>query len=379
MFLANVGCSSAAAKPSKPLTLEAAVKAFNPEAVVQILEAMPLEEKKSEKTYSAMNAAAGKGDPELLKAFLTGGVPIRGNSKFGITPLMIAARDGRAENVKLLLDWGADRKAVNERGMTAYDYAGLHGFPEVAKLIAEGQGPMGAFQSPSRTSCAGSELTSQQKWVLSTYAIVDVFKGEGCLNLGGRAAKDITVAAHVADFLGDSWRIRDRGGLIDRLTWLRDKGDRTEFDELRKKAHAWGMTELVVHQKTVWDRVAKEKLANAWSLDAVVGDQGIIAWDLINLIWFANKGFAAGYLKEEEAWAWMEPAAKRLQASFHSWKDCQDSFVAGHQFGTKGTDTNDQFKNIELALLDPKNSNSPWNTCPWDTPLADPDLMDARR
>jgi hypothetical protein len=55
----------------------------------------------------------------------------------GNTPLIHAARRGRAEAVKLLLDRGADVQAIDQDRMSALMQAIDRGYPEIAKLLIE--------------------------------------------------------------------------------------------------------------------------------------------------------------------------------------------------------------------------------------------------
>ena len=58
-------------------------------------------------------------------------------NKYGSTALMLAARFGTAENVKVLLDAGADVNARNEDGGTALIYAARFGTAENVKVLLD--------------------------------------------------------------------------------------------------------------------------------------------------------------------------------------------------------------------------------------------------
>lgn len=51
------------------------------------------------------------------------GADVNARYKDGVTALMLAARAGTAESVKVMLDAGADASAKDFSGRTAWDYA----------------------------------------------------------------------------------------------------------------------------------------------------------------------------------------------------------------------------------------------------------------
>lgn len=53
------------------------------------------------------------------------------------TPLILAAKLGHNDIVKLLLKWGADMDATDKHGKTALEYAEAGGFIKVAGMIKE--------------------------------------------------------------------------------------------------------------------------------------------------------------------------------------------------------------------------------------------------
>lgn len=92
--------------------------------------------------------AVRKRDAALLDALLREGTPVNVVDASGTTPLMIAARDGDLESVRLLLAHGADVSAANRIGATALLWAA--GEPEKVRLL------LAAGASPATRSALGN-------------------------------------------------------------------------------------------------------------------------------------------------------------------------------------------------------------------------------
>jgi Protein of unknown function (DUF1266) len=97
----------------------------------------------------------------------------------------------------------------------------------------------------------------------------------------------------------------------------------------------------------------------------LLGERGILAWDLVRYIALCRWGYLAGYLPVMDAWDRMMPAALRLQQTFSSWQDMQNDYLIGREFwSAKQTQENgERFRAIyERFIQDP---SSPWNVNPW--------------
>jgi uncharacterized protein len=78
--------------------------------------------------WTALHYAASHNGPSattLIQRFLDRYAYIDAESPNGTTPLMMAARYGSEESVRLLLDAGADFQVKNKLGLTALDFAKL--------------------------------------------------------------------------------------------------------------------------------------------------------------------------------------------------------------------------------------------------------------
>lgn len=84
----------------------------------------------------AILLAALVGQTEVIDTLTNYGASVYARMEDGRTPLMIAAENGHAESVKLLLDIGSGRLSADAAGHTAADLAITAGHPEIAALIS---------------------------------------------------------------------------------------------------------------------------------------------------------------------------------------------------------------------------------------------------
>lgn len=84
--------------------------------------------------------AVMRGDVEAVRQLIQEGAAVNAADELGYTPLMLAVRKGHELVVRVLMEAGADVRAVNllDGGRTALHYAGLHGRREIAQMLIAG-------------------------------------------------------------------------------------------------------------------------------------------------------------------------------------------------------------------------------------------------
>jgi len=86
---------------------------------------------------AALLAAANAGKAEVVAALARAGVPLDATTSYGWMPLHLAAYNGDARTVRVLLDLGADPRADDGTGKNALDWAREAGKAESARLLED--------------------------------------------------------------------------------------------------------------------------------------------------------------------------------------------------------------------------------------------------
>ncbi|AJR03625.1 ankyrin repeat domain-containing protein [Siansivirga zeaxanthinifaciens] len=75
-----------------------------------------------------------KGDIETVQKLIARGEDVNEKSN-GMTPLMYAAKYNRVEILNLLIERGAKLKTKSDKGLTALEYAALHGATDTHAIL----------------------------------------------------------------------------------------------------------------------------------------------------------------------------------------------------------------------------------------------------
>jgi ankyrin repeat protein len=123
--------------------------------------------KSQDELDQALFDAAYNGETMKIEPLLNAGADIEAKSEGGITPLILAARQGHIETCRLLLEKGADINAVDIYSRTALMYAAIWGRIRVCKLLVERGADMSIRESQNhRTACM---LTNEIGTKLAAY------------------------------------------------------------------------------------------------------------------------------------------------------------------------------------------------------------------
>ena len=89
--------------------------------------------------WAPLHYAASGPEIEVIKLLLERGAQIDAVSPNGSTPLMMAARYGPVDAAEFLLSRGADRRLLNQQGLSAADFARLAGRAALAIRLQAGK------------------------------------------------------------------------------------------------------------------------------------------------------------------------------------------------------------------------------------------------
>jgi ankyrin repeat protein len=87
--------------------------------------------------FTPLIVAAKYGHVEMVRVLLEGGANVEGVNAYGATPLHHAAHNGQLEVCRLLLDWGAKVNTLNRFARTPLHHAAWRGHLPVVKLLVK--------------------------------------------------------------------------------------------------------------------------------------------------------------------------------------------------------------------------------------------------
>jgi hypothetical protein len=118
-----------------------------------------------------------------------------------------------------------------------------------------------------------------------------------------------------------------------------------------------------------WDIKSRQDLLTV--IRTLLNDRGNsrkIGWNFPRAINLARWGYAAGYLKEDEAWSVITPAAEHLQKTFSSWQELGQVYLNARAewYSDRLGDRRQADYAYRTLLAD---QNSPWRKYPWNLDL----------
>ncbi len=225
-------------------------------------------------------------------------------------------------------------------------------FPKINEVRAS-EAFLDALDLPPRPVWhAVDTLDPWRRWVLST-VIDPSYVSDPRLGISPALSR-----ASCRILLREWWGIRDRGKAEEILHWLMYQGHRTPLAE-----------ELA--DLDFGDKVGTGRRFVARNHEAL-RKYGIAAWDLCRALDVARQCIRADYLGEDEAWPWMDKAARALRSIYPSWHALGDDFVLGFRyFESLGQGENLRIPYTSACLEWLKHSaDSPWQRIPWQIDLA---------
>lgn len=120
---------------------------------------------REDKHWNALHYAVFNGHTELAGELIQRGADVNARTPNGATPLMLAAREGREDAAKLLLESGADTKVKSDWGDSALTFAMRYDHYRLGKMISSPEefdiavkAPKESFGDASRSATAPAKV-----------------------------------------------------------------------------------------------------------------------------------------------------------------------------------------------------------------------------
>jgi ankyrin repeat protein len=294
-------------------------------------------------------------------------------TKSGTTALMYACANGRTEIAQALLDAGANVNAIDCNGDTALIYAADRGHLDLVALMKDHGATLVDAHIIARPK-PNPPLKPARAWALALDAMYNLCDGSNFNSVEIENPYEVEVVPNELQqrkqaALATGAGIENKADLLNKLDSLLSTGDRAvclkEGEMLANMSDADFETYLgqlgdpgaAAHAKA--ERISYLK----WK------SKSGLAYDLCHYVRLVCVGTAAGYLNEDEAWPLLVPAAQKAQQNFGSWNELGANFLDGREIVTK--ERSPVMEACVQLLSNPKDPNSPWTECPWDTDLTD--------
>jgi len=299
-----------------------------------------------------LHFAVGHGDLKAVNLLLSHGAGVQARDRSGATPLLVSVKwyahpwittpllkagadiqakdkDGRnalhlAINpqlnipaVDMLLEKGVDPTTADNFGTTPITQARALGFEDIAKKLEAKAGKTEQFVFP-KFAAPDPSLTTDE--VRATYFVVPILMAQGhpLGRLTGLPPNDRGAAR---DELKNMFGIDNAKSLKDELAAME-----TFQPSLRDDAG-----DLILPQGVRYANLNNTLKSAVEKVHQSVNPEGTdeTAWVKSHIMYLADLGVTAGYLKQEEATPLINSASADLAKKYSSWKDYLASFLLG--------------------------------------------------
>jgi ankyrin repeat protein len=305
--------------------------------------------------------------PQALEYLIDHGANLDARDHQNRTALIWACSVVYNPVIRFLIEKGADIDAVDSLNETPLTYAGDRGDKEMVQLF-KNKGAKQTILHIIAKDKPSTPLSPAHTWALAVSALYDQENGQNPWVLGGAVEPGTSQQR-----LKQDWNISAKADLLRALDGLNDRGYPVEFQE--KGARLESLTGRSLDLFLLFSRAFSWLLSEPdHSTEIMAARDSYLRWkrDLAgNLCRAANlisAGFNVKYLNEKESWDLLMPIARQTQKNFHSWKDLGDNFLDAREIWSGNRDPS--FSACTELLLNPQDTNSPWNQSAWGTDLS---------
>jgi ankyrin repeat protein len=304
--------------------------------------------------WTPFTSSVTYGTPEIVRLLLDHGARLNTQDLRGRTVLMIVAGFNNEKDVRELLENDADVNVADKTGETALTYAGDRGGVEIVRLLKQA----GARPQPFHIILKPMHemLSRPQAWALAVGALYGQYNGYSHDSLPQNPHRKESLTRQLAR----DWGVRNHDELVAEV-------DRLNEPSSRERVAGGELSDILLVKKSQGWWAATEETGLLLNLDLTWHGRFNVAWNACRAANMIRNGVTIGYLKESEAWPLLIRNAQRVQRTYGSWREMNDSFLDSREIWAGERDPD--FRACSNLLLNPKDPNSPWNRLPWKTDL----------
>lgn len=249
----------------------------------------------------------------------------------------------------------------------------LHSFSTLIAMALAAAASVG--NAPPRSSSATEPIitTGPRAWVLATTALLSYSNGSRHDMLPPDVRTDSSTA-NSRGILHEWWGVDTRSDLLQTLDRLDvGGGHRAVFQ--RKGRLLLAMTETEFQAALLEARKHPHDVRRMKLVREYCGKHrasSFLGWDYCRYIMLCRWGYQVGFLTKDEAWGRMIPAARKIQAGFHSWAELGEDYLVGRELWSpeEMEKTGQYYRDVEAWLVSERRST--WNQLRWSMDLGTP-------